>query len=187
MTKVFEKIVLGILVILVFGISSLLIGAQTSDDSAEITSEVASESGKDISPEKAKSVALAAVPGAVTGIEKDIENGVLVYEVEILSNGKETEVLVDLKTGEIIAIEFEEEDEVVTPAEIESIGGLITESKAKQIAVGAVGGSVIGVSREREGGRILYEIELNVDGERAEVEIDAETSEVVEIEWGEDD
>ena len=185
MANALEKIILGLVVVLIFGISSFLIGAQTSDDSVKVNAPQQSSSA--ISPENAKIIALSAVPGAITDFEYGVEGKIAVYEVEIESNGKKNEIIIDKNAGSIISIETEEDDDSdIVLSEIESRGIFITEEKARQIAIGAVGGSVLGISKEKEGGIILYEIEMQVNGEKAEVEINAENGEVIEIEWGDD-
>ena len=93
----------------------------------------------------------------------------------------EKEVKINLQ-GEIIGIETEE-DEKVLSEELEKINGIITEAKAEEIALGEVDGIVIGIEAEREGGRLLYEVEIRDGEEIAEVEINAETGEVLEVEY----
>ena len=63
-----------------------------------------------ISEEQAKKIALNAVNGKVTDIEAKKVNGVYAYEVEIQSNGQETDVLVNMMTGKIESIEKETAD-----------------------------------------------------------------------------
>src|SRR3989338_7052387 len=64
-----------------------------------------------ISEEQAKKIALNAVNGKATDIEAKKVNGVYVYEVEIQSNGEETDVLVNMMTGKIENVESETADE----------------------------------------------------------------------------
>lgn len=60
----------------------------------------------DISPDEAKKIALAEVPGTVTDIVKEGFRGKLAYAVEIMTtNGIETDVFVDIKTGKVLGIE----------------------------------------------------------------------------------
>lgn len=59
-----------------------------------------------ISEDKAKQIALEEVPGTVTDIAKEGFRGKLAYAVEIMStNGIETDVFVDIKTGKVLGIE----------------------------------------------------------------------------------
>ncbi|HLR79228.1 MAG TPA: PepSY domain-containing protein [Bacillota bacterium] len=60
---------------------------------------------RQISIEEAMRIALERVPGEVVKIELDTEQGVIVYEVDIVTNqGIEYEVVVDRNTGRIIEI-----------------------------------------------------------------------------------
>ncbi len=65
-----------------------------------------------ISIEQARKTALERVAGTITEEEIEIENGVLVYSIEIRdANGKTHDVEVDAKTGEIVRVEEEDEDD----------------------------------------------------------------------------
>ncbi|MEO0635131.1 MAG: PepSY domain-containing protein [Pseudomonadota bacterium] len=56
-------------------------------------------------------IALAEVPGTVQETELDREDGVQVYEIEILNGeGQEMEVLVSADTGEVLEVELDEKD-----------------------------------------------------------------------------
>lgn len=78
----------------------------------------------------------------------------------------------------------DEEDEEISFEELEIIDGLITEERAKQIALTRIGkGTVTDFESEREGGRILYEVRITDDGNEVEVEINAQTGQVLEVEW----
>ncbi len=58
-----------------------------------------------ITPQRAAEIAVQAVPGEIIEIELEIENGRLVYEIDILTSFGVYEVEVDAYTGEIIEIE----------------------------------------------------------------------------------
>lgn len=65
-----------------------------------------------ISEEEAIAIARQVVKsGTLTEVELEAENGVLVYAVEFADNGRETEVMVSMDTGAIVAIEHEEGDD----------------------------------------------------------------------------
>ena len=68
--------------------------------------ETAREAMMDITVEEAKEIALKAVPGVVTDVEKDVMSGRTVYVIEIAATtGVETDVFIDIKNGKILAIE----------------------------------------------------------------------------------
>lgn len=57
-----------------------------------------------ISQEQAMSIALQTVPGSVTGTELESEDGVTLWEIEILDGSKQTvELAIDANTGEVLA------------------------------------------------------------------------------------
>ncbi|MEK6819034.1 MAG: PepSY domain-containing protein, partial [Nanoarchaeota archaeon] len=63
---------------------------------------------------------------------------------------------------------------------------LLTEEKIIGIALKLINGRFISLEVEREGGKLIYGIKIDSNGETAEVEVDAKTGEVLEIEWGDD-
>ncbi len=68
--------------------------------------DTAKEAMTDITVEEAKEIALKAVPGVVTDVEKDMMLGRTVYVIEIAAEtGIETDVFIDIKTGKVLAIE----------------------------------------------------------------------------------
>ncbi len=66
---------------------------------------------KEISMNKARQIALKKVPGAtVVKIERDRENGTVVYEVELKKGYYEYEIIIDAKSGKIKHTEKEYDD-----------------------------------------------------------------------------
>lgn len=60
----------------------------------------------EITEERAKEIALNEVPGEVTDIDLEKKSGEIRYVVEIMSEeGIETDVIIDIKTGEVLGIE----------------------------------------------------------------------------------
>lgn len=82
---------------------------------------------------------------------------------------------------------FDEQDEALNEEQLRGIDGLITRSKAEEIALAEVGGMVVGFESEKENGRIIYGVDIIVSGEDVEVEVDARTGEILEVEYGDDD
>lgn len=62
-----------------------------------------------VSMEQATQIALAEVDGIVSEIELESEHGKLVYEIEVESADGETEVSIDAKSGEIVAVEKDDD------------------------------------------------------------------------------
>ena len=64
-----------------------------------------------LTEEQAVAIALMEVPGEVQEIELEREDGMRVYEIEVLSaEGVEIEVEIDAGTGDVLEIEAEDED-----------------------------------------------------------------------------
>ena len=79
-------------------------------DSPQMQKELAKEAK--ISMEEARQKALTRVPGTVIESELDKEKGIVVYEFEIRDkDNKSFDVLVDAKTGEIVAVEADDDDD----------------------------------------------------------------------------
>ncbi|SIR28311.1 Uncharacterized membrane protein YkoI [Peribacillus simplex] len=70
-------------------------------DDDDISTQQAAETAK-ISSDQAEKIALKAVDGQVTDAELDLENGTLVYELEINQGQKEYDVVVDATTGKVL-------------------------------------------------------------------------------------
>lgn len=84
--------------------------------------------------------------------------------------------------------EIEDDDEDISLEELKTITGRLTEEQAKKIALATIGGgTVIDFEAEREHGRLVYGVTIRAQGDTVEVEVDGQTGEVLEIEWGEDD
>lgn len=65
-----------------------------------------------ITVEKAKSIALAKVEGKVTDVEKDDDNGVWYYYVDIDTNdGREAEVQLNAASGAVLSVTFDDDDD----------------------------------------------------------------------------
>lgn len=65
-----------------------------------------------ITEEKAAALALAKVAGKVTDVEKDDDNGVWYYYVEIYTNdGREAEVQLNAASGNILSVSWDDDDD----------------------------------------------------------------------------
>jgi uncharacterized membrane protein YkoI len=168
----------------------VLIDATTGEvleiDSEEIIT--ADDITVSISEEEAKTIARGAVDGTVTEVEIEEEDGSYVYAVEMLVNGEEVDVLIDVNTGIVVEIETEDDDddddeEEVSEEELEGLNSDITESEAKAIALAALGGGeVTDIEVEKDHGKYVYEVEVQYKGDEVDVVIDMENGDVLDIE-----
>lgn len=135
---------------------------------------------------EARQKALAVVSGSVAEIKAKKVNGNFVYEVEIVHNGMESDVLINMMTGAVQGIKTESmDDEEDDDKEelVSSSGRKVTEEEAKKIALREIGGTVTDIEMDRDGGKNIWEVEVTKSGKQADVLIDLETGEVIEIEW----
>lgn len=64
-----------------------------------------------ISKEEAKNIAIAKTGGKVIEVERDSDDGRIVYEIELITANAEIEVEIDAKTGKIIDIDYDDRDD----------------------------------------------------------------------------
>jgi uncharacterized membrane protein YkoI len=153
-----------------------------------------------ITEAQSKDIALKEVPGTVNEVELDDENGTIVYDVEVIAkDGTRHDVIIDAKTGKVINVEIEDEDENGNeenddeendPQEQAALAkqAKITEAQSKDIALKEVPGTVNDVELEDEDGTIVYGVEVIAkDGTQHDVKIDAKTGKVVKVELDDED
>ncbi len=65
-----------------------------------------------LTAEESKEIALEKIRGIVEEVELENEDGILIYEVEVRAeDGLEHEVIIDAQTGEIVAVELDDNDD----------------------------------------------------------------------------
>lgn len=130
--------------------------------------------------EEAVAAALNSLPEALLSeFELDSTRDGLQYKVELVdANGVEQDVHIDATSGEILQTlpDYEAEE---LPA------GRIALEEARRIAQECLaGGEVISLRIDRDDGEWKYEADIvSADGRYLEVEIDAESGEVLEEDW----
>jgi uncharacterized membrane protein YkoI len=135
-----------------------------------------------VSMEECLSVALERYPGKVKEIEFGLEDGVPHYEFEILTaDGLETEVECSAMTGAIVEVEWENENMDLDAFLAQS---RVSPAQARKIALRRVPGKVTKMDLETNSmGQMSYEFEIRTrDGEDVDVEIDAMSGNVMEVE-----
>lgn len=153
-----------------------------------------------ISEEQARQAALAAAGGGTTvKIKFTTDDGIKVYEVDIVNGNYEYEVTIHAETGKVLDIDKERiasaepQPENPTPenpspadpvpGQDQGQAGIISEEQAREIAVKAAGGGmVVKIKLDTDDGVKVYEAEvLNGDYE-FNVDILAATGEVAKVE-----
>lgn len=83
----------------------LLAGGVTGMVSAQSVAEATG-----LTADQAIAIALTEVPGELTEVEREYENGRQVFEIEIIdADGAEIEVEIDAETGDILTVEVDDE------------------------------------------------------------------------------
>ena len=141
--------------------------------------------------------------GSMTEVELENEDGITVYEVEFTeNNGNEVDVVIDAETGDVIAVESdededeeededeqEEDEESEDEEELEDAEQAVLKSQAKvsqdeayDIALRAYSGSgeFNEMDLDDEDGVLRWEVEfVERDGNEVEVHVDATTGVVI--------
>ena len=161
----------------------------STDKNAATSGSTQSQSGL-IGLEKAKSIALenAGLKSSQVTFRhayQDYDDGIYVYEIEFVNNGREYDYEIHAATGNIISMDIDGDDYI--PNSNANAANLISEDKAKSIAFNRAGVSASQAKYYKgycdyDDGRYVYEIEF-VSGEtKHELEIDATTGSVIKYE-----
>lgn len=140
---------------------------------------------------RAVEIAVAAVGGTLVEVERDREDGIDVFGVELRqADGRILDVHVDAVSGVVLFVEEERRDDDERDDEDDrederawsGVTDAITSDAAVGIAREAVGGGeLLEVERSEHRGRAVWEVYLRQDGRTTEVYVDAVSGEVLEI------
>ena len=89
---------------------------------------------------------------------------------------------IDAYSGEIYTIDRDNDDDNNHSHNGQNNQNIISQADAIAIAEKAVNGKVVEIEKDEDDGLIKYEVELKTDRGEAEVEIDASTGKVLEVE-----
>lgn len=163
---------------------------QIIDWSSEMDDDRWINAGNDmISVEEASAIALAEVEGASENdlrIHKDFDDGRNIYEGSIYYNGVEYDFEIDGQSGQIIDWGSEMDDDRWDDDNwnnSQSSGSVISEKKAKNIALGQVQGATdqnIRIHMDNDDGRQIYEGDIIYNGMEYEFEIDAQSGDIID-------
>ncbi|WP_071393761.1 PepSY domain-containing protein [Bacillus tuaregi] len=196
-----KKILIGaVLSAVVLGGSIAAVAAK--DDT---TKSVADGKKSFITLEEAKAIALKEVDGRVESIDLETKVGKSYYEVEIEKDKMDYDIYIDAVTGEPYSVKQDDDDfddryddhfddDVRYDDDSKSISDkskptmeVITEAEAAAIAEKAVNGKIVEMDKEYDDGLLEYQFELHTDRGEAEVDIDAATGKVIEIDYDDRD
>jgi uncharacterized membrane protein YkoI len=148
---------------------------------AESKTEEVQESWYDevLTIQEAKEKAHEEFQGKVIEIELDHDDGRLLYEINLVDETSEVEIEMDAVTGEIFEKEKERADR---DKQLKAQANVLTIQEAKEIAQAEFAGKVIEMELDEDDGRFVYEMELVNNNSEAEIDMDAETGEILELE-----
>ncbi|MEW4369557.1 PepSY domain-containing protein [Paenibacillus kandeliae] len=181
------------------GTAGTVVAATSNNNTSGTTPTNNSVSSNVIGMQRAESIALQRVPGGVVdSIELERKNGKLYYEVDVdRTNASDVDVHIDAVTGSVIRSvnDDNDDDDAYDRSNNQSSSATTNNSNLKiktaeqaiAVAKTAVNGTVTDVERDREDGRIQYEVELKFTGGEATVEVDAATGKVVTVDKDYDD
>lgn len=137
-----------------------------------------------ISNEAAIKIARKEVPNAtIIKMELDSDDGRRFYEIEMHTDNQEVEIEIDAYTGEIIMYQFEELE-----GHRKGLADIITIEEAKKIALEKSPDATIKeIQLDRDDGRYYYEIEMKSSKYEIDLEIDAHTGKIIEIDYDDRD
>lgn len=168
--------------------------AETKEQNPPIEAKLSTESGSEISLDKAKEVALSYAgvtveQAVVTKAKLNHDDGRVEYELEFIVGNTEYEYDIDASTGAVISSSVETKN---IEASQKSSGGDIGEEKARTIAlnhagVGAGDAYELEAELDHDDGVTVYEIEFKSGNMEYEYKIDAYTGAILEHEAEIDD
>lgn len=130
--------------------------------------------------EDAEAQALEKIPNAtVTDIDTDKENGVLIYEVDLIKGKKEYKLTYRAKDAKIL--EYEWEKMYVRPSKKKTI---IKESKCKILAEKKVKNATVkGILKKIDDGITIYKVKMTDKQKSYTLKYHAATGALIEYEW----
>ena len=140
-----------------------------------------------LTDEEAKSIALTDAnvkEEDITNIrvEKDLDDGIAVYDVDFYAGNKEYDYEIDAATGEIRSHDFDIENDFLNEQQT-SDSGLLSEEEASKIVLEKVDGASeqnLRIHLERDDGQDIYEGEIRYNGMEYEFELNAKTGDILE-------
>lgn len=129
----------------------------------------------------AKKMALKKVPSAaVTELDTDMENGVLVYEVELSKKNKEYKLKYRASDGKLMEYGWETMNPAVTDQNKKDLSRSAITKKAKKQVKGA---TVRSIKLKQDDGISQYKIKLTKGSKNYELAYNSKTGKLLDYEW----
>lgn len=130
---------------------------------------------------QAKSAALKEVPSAtVVEVDTDMENGTLVYEVELHKGSKEYNLHYRASDGKLVKYEWDIKNPPYTNQNKKNLSKSVINKKALGQVKKA---TVIGTTLKQDDGRAEYKVKLKKGKKQYELVYDSKSGKLLEFEW----
>lgn len=151
-----------------------------------------------LSLEEAQEIALQEVSGNVVKAKADRDDGIDYYDFTIITDNEKYEIEIDANSGKIIKIEKDDDYEGLntntesqtnqTTENANYNDAKITANEAQQKAMDRVGGgNLVKCELDYDDGILKYEIEIKNGNQEYDVDIDANTGEIIKFKEEYDD
>jgi uncharacterized membrane protein YkoI len=176
-----KKMVIGTLsAALVFG-GAFAVGASNNDDGSKVDAK-ANQAQTFLSLDEVKKIALQEVDGVVEEMELENKSNKAIYEVDIEKDDIDYDLYIDAYSGEIYSVDRDDHDNDDDDDNFLNNKNTISQDDAIAIAEKTANGKVVEIKLDEDDGFLKYDVELRTDRGEAEVEIDAITGNVLEVE-----
>lgn len=120
--------------------------------------------------------------GTITEIELDSDDGQRYYEIEMYTDTQEVEIEIDAYTGKVIMIEYEKREGS------SSNNKIISMDEAKKIALAKEPtAKITDIELDEDDGKYYYEIEMETSKYEIELEIDAHSGKIIDLDYDDRD
>ena len=120
--------------------------------------------------------------GTIIKIELDSDDGQRYYEIEMHTDDQEVEIEIDAYTGKVIMIEYEKREGS------SSNNKIISMDEAKKIALAKEPtAKITDIELDEDDGKYYYEIEMETSKYEIELEIDAHSGKIIDLDYDDRD
>ncbi|MED3551370.1 PepSY domain-containing protein [Cytobacillus praedii] len=174
--------------LLISGIAAALLVGGTVAVSAAKKEPVVNE-GKMITAQEAEKIALTKAEGRVESVELENRFGQRYFDVDIENGNMDYDIHIDAYSGDVLKVkeQMDMDDDWDDDNFDEKINtsnkNLLSSEKAIEIAEKTVNGKVTEMDKDEDDGRMIYEFELKTNKGKVDLELDAITGDVLNVEY----
>lgn len=138
-----------------------------------------------ISKEEAVKIVEKEYKGDIVDVEFEYDDGKPEYEVKFNEGEERFEVEIDAETGKVLKKERKDHDDDDSANE-KTPNTKITMEKAAEIALNEVAGDIKEAELDNDDGKWVYELEIQTKDGEVDIDIDAMTGKILEIDRDDD-